>query len=209
VNINRKQSIKRVFAAWFNKFNDKNLRFPMPQESSHLIWIDLEMTGLDPDINTIIEIATLVTDVNLQVLEEGPVLAIHQNDETLAAMDEWNTRQHGLSGLTRRVRQSNITLASAEEQTLAFLRRYVPPQTSPMCGNTVSQDRRFLYRYMPRLESYFHYRHIDVSTLKELAKRWQPQLAEFDKESQHLALSDIYDSIEELKYYRQYFLRAG
>jgi oligoribonuclease len=181
----------------------------MPQDSTNLIWIDLEMTGLDPQKDTIIEIATLVTDVNLNVVEEGPVLAIHQSDEVLAAMDEWNTRQHGQSGLTERVRRSRINLKTAEQSTLAFLRRHVPPNTSPMCGNTVSQDRRFLYSYMPSLESYFHYRHIDVSTLKELAKRWRPKLPEIKKKSKHLAISDIYESIEELKYYRQHFLRLS
>ena len=179
----------------------------MPQNPSNLIWIDLEMTGLDPDKNTIIEIATLVTNPDLQVIAEGPVLAIHQSEELLAMMDEWNTRQHNQSGLVKRVRNSQFTLAMAEELTLNFLRQQVPSNTSPMCGNTVSQDRRFLYRYMPNLESYFHYRHIDVSTLKELAKRWLPNLPEFEKESRHLALNDIYDSLEELKYYRQHFFR--
>jgi oligoribonuclease len=179
----------------------------MSQNSNHLIWIDMEMTGLDPDINTIIEIATLVTDVNLNIIEEGPILAIHQSDEILAAMDEWNTRQHGQSGLTQRVQQSKINLVTAERLTLAFLKQHVPPNTSPMCGNTVSQDRRFLYNYMPQLEKYFHYRHIDVSTLKELAKRWMPNLPEIEKESKHLAINDIYESIAELKYYRQHFLR--
>jgi oligoribonuclease len=180
----------------------------MPQNSSHLIWIDLEMTGLEPHHDTIIEIATLVTDVNLNVVEEGPMLAIHQSDEVLAAMDEWNSRQHEKSGLIERVRQSDISLASAERLTLAFLRQHVPPNTSPMCGNSVCQDRRFLYQYMLDLENYFHYRHIDVSTLKELAKRWRPDLPEFEKESKHLAMSDLYDSINELKYYRQHFLRS-
>ena len=179
----------------------------MPQDPTRLIWIDLEMTGLDPQNDTIIEIATLVTEANLKVIEEGPVFAIHQSEAKLATMDEWNTRQHGQSGLTQRVRQSNITLAMAEHFTLAFLQQHVPPNTSPMCGNTVCQDRRFLSNYMPKLERYFHYRHIDVSTLKELAKRWMPNLAEFDKESQHLAIKDIYNSIEELKYYRKNFLQ--
>lgn len=179
----------------------------MPQNPSNLIWIDLEMTGLDPDHNTIIEIATLITNSDLQVIAEGPVLAIHQSEAILTTMDEWNTRQHNQSGLIERVRNSQFTLAIAEEFTLKFLQQQVPPNTSPMCGNTVSQDRRFLYRYMPNLEKYFHYRHIDVSTLKELAKRWLPNLPEFEKESKHLAMNDIYDSIEELKYYRQYFFQ--
>jgi len=181
----------------------------MSQNSNNLIWIDMEMTGLDPDNDTIIEIATLVTDSNLNVIEEGPVLAIHHNDEILTAMDEWNTRQHGKSGLIERVRQSQINLATAERLTLAFLQQHVPSNTSPMCGNTVSQDRRFLYRYMPKLEQYFHYRHIDVSTLKELAKRWKPKLSEFNKESKHLAINDIYESLGELKYYRQNFIEMS
>ncbi|KHD07418.1 oligoribonuclease [Candidatus Thiomargarita nelsonii] len=179
----------------------------MPQNSSHLIWIDLEMTGLEPDHDTIIEIATLVTDVKLKLVEEGPVLPIHQSDDVLAKMDEWNTNQHGKSGLIERVRQSQITLASAERLTLAFIQQHLPPDTSPMCGNSICQDRRFLYKYMPKLEKYFHYRHIDVSTLKELAKRWRPDLPEFEKKSKHLAMSDINDSIDELKYYHQHFLR--
>jgi len=179
----------------------------MPQNSSYLIWIDLEMTGLEPAHDTIIEIATLVTDVKLKLVEEGPVLPIHQSDEVLAKMDEWNTNQHGKSGLIERVRQSKFTLASAEHLTLAFIQQHVPPDTSPMCGNSICQDRRFLHKYMPKLEKYFHYRHIDVSTLKELAKRWRPDLPEFEKESKHLAMSDIYDSIDELKYYHQHFLR--
>ncbi len=181
----------------------------MSQNPTHLIWIDLEMTGLNPNHDVIIEIATLVTDVNLNTVKEGPVLAIHQSDEMLFAMDEWNTKQHGQSGLIKRVQESHITAAVAEQLTLEFLRQYVSPETSPMCGNSICQDRRFLYRYMPNLESYFHYRHIDVSTLKELAKYWRPDLPEFEKEAQHLAMSDIYHSIEELQYYRQHFLRLS
>lgn len=180
----------------------------MPQDPNNLIWIDLEMTGLIPKRDTIIEIATIVTDVNLNVVAEGPVLAIHQSNAVLDAMDEWNTRQHGASGLTERVRQSHISLADAEQQTIAFLQQHVPPQTSPMCGNTVSQDRLFLNRYMPDLELYFHYRQIDVSTLKELARRWNPALEKFAKEEKHLALEDIRESIAELRYYREYFLRS-
>lgn len=179
----------------------------MPQNSSNLIWIDLEMTGLDPNHDKIIEIATLVTDVNLNVVEEGPALVIHQCDEILVTMDEWNTRQHGKSGLIERVRRSDISVATAERLTLAFVKRHVPPETSPMCGNTVCQDKRFLCKYMPDLDKHFHYRNIDVSTLKELATRWRPNLAGFKKNSKHLAMSDIYDSIEELKYYRRHFLR--
>jgi oligoribonuclease len=181
----------------------------MPQNPTNLIWIDLEMTGLDPNRDTIIEIATLVTDVKLNVIGNGPVLAIHHSDAVLAAMDEWNTRQHGQSGLTQRVLRSDINMAQAEHLTLEFLKRHIPPDTSPMCGNTICQDRRFLYNYMPVLEKYFHYRHLDVSTIKELAQRWLPTLAEFKKEAQHLAMSDIYDSIEELQYYRQHFLRLN
>ncbi len=181
----------------------------MSQNPNNLIWIDLEMTGLDPYKNTIIEIATLVTDVHLNVIEEGPILAIHQSDEVLAGMDEWCTTHHSQSGLTERVQQSNIELKTAERLTLNFLQRHVPASTSPICGNSIGQDRRFLYHYMPDLEGYFHYRHIDVSTLKELAQRWLPQLAKFEKESKHLAMNDIYESIEELKYYRQHFLRLA
>lgn len=173
----------------------------------NLIWIDLEMTGLDPEQEVIIEIATIVTDSQLNVLAEGPSLAIHQPDSILNKMDEWCTRQHGQSGLTERVRQSDISVAAAEQQTLDFLARYVPRGVSPMCGNTVSQDRRFLLRYMPELEAWFHYRHIDVSTLKELARRWKPSIVEgYSKDSSHLALDDIRDSINELKYYRQVFI---
>jgi len=175
---------------------------------THLIWIDLEMTGLVPEQHRIIEIATLVTDQNLEILAEGPVLAIHRSDTELAAMDEWNVRQHGKSGLTLRVRQSAVNEAEAERQTLEFLGRWVPPNKSPMCGNSICQDRRFLARWMPALERHFHYRNLDVSTLKELCVRWAPDIAKgHTKESTHLALDDIRDSIAELRYYRQHFLR--
>ncbi|RMG59146.1 MAG: oligoribonuclease [Gammaproteobacteria bacterium] len=178
------------------------------QNKDNLIWIDLEMTGLDPDHDRIIEIATIITDRNLEILAEGPVLAIHQPDSILESMDEWNTRQHGQSGLIERVRNSDIDEAEAERQTLEFVRQWVPERTSPMCGNSICQDRRFLARSMPRLEAWFHYRHIDVSTLKELARRWAPELAKgFSKESSHLALDDIRDSIDELRYYREHFIR--
>lgn len=174
----------------------------------NLIWIDLEMTGLDPVNDLIIEIATLVTDKHLNVLAEGPTLAIHQEDRILDGMDEWNTRQHGRSGLTERVRQSRIDEAEAEAQTLAFLRRWLDEGASPMCGNSICQDRRFLARYMPRLEQFFHYRNLDVSSIKELLRRWRPDLsAGFTKKSAHLAMDDIYDSIAELAYYRDHFLR--
>lgn len=171
----------------------------------HLIWIDLEMTGLLPDSDQIIEIATVITDKNLNVIAEGPGLAIHQSEDVLARMDAWNQRQHGSSGLLARVRASRMTLAEAERQTLLFLSTHVPPGTSPMCGNSICQDRRFLARLMPELEKFFHYRNLDVSTLKELARRWMPDLATaFSKESAHLALADIHESIRELRFYREH-----
>ncbi len=175
---------------------------------NNLIWIDLEMTGLDPETDLIIEIATVVTDRHLLVLEEGPVAAIHQDDAVLHAMDEWNTTQHGSSGLTERVRASRIDAAEAEQQTLKFLRRYLDPGVSPMCGNGVCQDRRFLIRYMPELAAFFHYRNLDVSSLKILARMWAPAKFEpFEKLSTHLALADIHDSIRELRYYREHMIR--
>ncbi|OUD13940.1 oligoribonuclease [Thioflexithrix psekupsensis] len=179
----------------------------MSQDATRLIWIDLEMTGLDPQRDTIIEIATVVTDVHLNLIAEGPVIAVHQPDTVLSGMDEWNTKQHGQSGLIRRVRDSRIDVATAEKNTIAFLQQHIPPQTSPMCGNSVCQDRLFLNRYMPQLEKYFHYRQIDVSSIKELARRWRPSLPDFSKDSQHLAMKDIHESIAELKYYRERFLK--
>ncbi|HEB67358.1 MAG TPA: oligoribonuclease [Gammaproteobacteria bacterium] len=180
----------------------------MAQNPNHLIWIDLEMTGLDTRNDVIIEIATVVTDSELNIVAEGPVIAIHQSEERLAGMDEWNTRQHGQSGLVQRVRESRIDEAEAERQTLDFLRQYVPAKASPMCGNSICQDRRFLARCMPDLEDYFHYRNLDVSTIKELARRWAPDVYKgFSKESSHLALDDIKDSIDELRYYRAHFFR--
>ena len=180
----------------------------MAQDLSHLIWIDLEMTGLDPDNDQIIEIATVITDKNLVILAQGPVLAVHQSAATLAAMDDWNQQHHGQSGLIARVKASTIDAAEAERQTLEFLTQWVPTQTSPICGNSIGQDRRFLYRYMPKLEAYFHYRNIDVSTLKELAARWAPELKDgFKKASSHQALDDIIESIEELRYYREHFIK--
>jgi oligoribonuclease len=171
--------------------------------SDHLIWIDLEMTGLKPEFDVIIEIATVVTDRNLEVIAEGPNLAIHQPDEVLATMDEWNTKQHGASGLTARVKASPISTAMAEQRTLAFLTPLVTAGASPMCGNSICQDRRFLARQMPQLERFFHYRNLDVSTLKELARRWAPSVAEsFSKTGAHLALADIQESIRELRHYR-------
>ncbi|WP_137818592.1 oligoribonuclease [Pseudomonas sp. 2FG] len=178
------------------------------QNPQNLIWIDLEMTGLNPDTDVIIEMATIVTDSNLNVLAEGPVIAVHQSDEILAGMDEWNTRQHGGSGLTRRVRESTIGAAEAEAQTIAFLEQWVPKGKSPICGNSICQDRRFLYRHMGTLEAYFHYRNLDVSTLKELVTRWAPQVHDgFKKSGAHLALDDIRDSIAELKHYREHFIK--
>ena len=181
----------------------------MAVNENNLIWIDLEMTGLEPQQDQIIEIATVVTDANLKILEQGPVIAIHQPQEVLQGMDEWNTRHHGDSGLTERVRQSNSSMADAERETLEFLRAYVLPGKSPMCGNSICQDRRFLYRYMPELAEVFHYRNLDVSTLKELARRWVPQMPAHHKQGKHLALDDIRDSIDELKHYRTHFLRVA
>ena len=174
----------------------------------NLIWIDLEMTGLDPLVERIIEIATVVTDGDLNVLAEGPSLVIHQDDILLDGMDEWNTKQHGGSGLTERVRNSQISEAQAMAQTIDFLREWVPAGQSPMCGNTIGQDRRFLVRYMPELAEFFHYRNLDVSTIKELARRWKPELLNgFAKKGSHLAMDDVYDSIAELAYYREVFIR--
>lgn len=179
------------------------------QNAQNLIWIDLEMTGLDPDKDVIIEMATIVTDSQLNVLAEGPVIAVHQPDEILAGMDEWNTKQHGGSGLTQRVRESQILTAEAEAMTLAFLQQWVPARSSPICGNSICQDRRFLYRHMPALEAYFHYRNLDVSTLKELAARWAPHVKDgVKKTSSHLAMDDIRDSIAELQHYRTHFIRC-
>lgn len=176
---------------------------------TNLIWIDLEMTGLDPRRDRIIEIATVVTDENLHVVAEGPVFAIHQSDELLNGMDEWNTNQHNKSGLVQRVQESVITEEIAQQLTLDFLREHTVGNKSPMCGNSIWQDRRFLSAYMPELESYFHYRMVDVSTLKELALRWAPSIYNgLKKESAHLALSDIHDSINELKYYREHLLKV-
>lgn len=176
---------------------------------TNLIWIDLEMTGLDPEKEVIIEIATIVTDAQLNVLAEGPSLVIHQPDAILDAMDEWCTNQHGKSGLTQRVKDSSISVRDAELATIEFLQQYVPKGASPICGNSIGQDRRFLVKYMPELEDYFHYRNLDVSTLKELARRWKPEILDgFTKQSTHLALDDIRDSIAELQYYREHFIDA-
>lgn len=177
------------------------------QHDDNLIWIDLEMTGLYPNDDVIIEIATIVTDSNLNVLAEGPMLAVHQSDERLAGMDAWNTNQHGKSGLTERVRNSQISAAEAEQQTIDFLQQWVPAGKSPMAGNSICQDRRFLANYMPALERYFHYRNLDVSSLKELARRWKPEVLDGVKKSgAHLAMDDIRDSINELRHYRDTFI---
>ena len=180
----------------------------MAQDIANLIWIDLEMTGLNPDTDLIIEIATVITDKDLNILAQGPVIAVHQSDEALAAMDDWNQKHHGQSGLIERVKASLINDVEAERLTIDFLKDWVPANTSPICGNSIGQDRRFLYRYMPTLEAYFHYRNIDVSTLKELAARWAPAVKDgFNKESTHQALDDILESIEELQYYREHFIK--
>ena len=179
------------------------------QNNQNLVWLDLEMTGLDPKKDRIIEIATIVTDKDLNTLAEGPVFAIHQNDELLNSMDKWCTHTHGKSGLTQRVKTSQIHEQEAESKTLEFISQYVKQGASPLCGNSIHQDRRFLTKYMPTLEAYFHYRLIDVSTIKELAKRWQPEIYKgFNKASKHQALDDIKDSIEELQYYRTQWVKS-
>ena len=174
----------------------------------NLIWVDLEMTGLDPETDRIIEVAMVVTDPDLNVLGEAPVFAIHQSDEILDGMDAWNKGTHGRSGLIDRVKASNVTEAMAEDALIEFLRQYVPKGKSPMCGNTICQDRRFMAKTMPKLEAYFHYRNLDVSTLKEIARRWKPGLVDgFKKMQKHTALADILESIDELRYYREHFIR--
>jgi len=180
----------------------------MAQDATRLIWIDMEMTGLDPDSDRILEIATVITTSHLDIVAEGPVLVVHQSDAVLAGMDAWNRGTHGRSGLTERVRQSALAEAEVERAVIDFLRGHVPAGVSPMCGNSICQDRRFLARHMPALEGYFHYRNLDVSTLKELVKRWRPALSNgFVKHCKHEALADIRESIEELRYYREHFIR--
>jgi oligoribonuclease len=180
----------------------------MAVNDQRLVWLDLEMTGLDPEKERIIEAAIVVTEADLTFVAEGPVMVIHQSDELLDAMDKWNTSTHGKSGLTDKVKASTITEAQAEEELLAFLAQHLPSGKSPLCGNTVGQDRRFLVKYMPRLEAFFHYRNLDVSTLKELSLRWKPEVYKsFVKKSRHEALADIYESIDELKHYREHFIK--
>lgn len=182
----------------------------VPATCTHLVWLDLEMTGLDPQRDSILEIATIVTDAQLNELAEGPVFAIRTPLERLQAMDDWNRSHHGRSGLWQRALDSAIDMANAEAQTLAFLRRWVPDGASPLCGNSIGQDRRFLHRYMPTLEAWFHYRNLDVSSLKELARRWAPHvLASLVKQSRHLALDDVRESIDELRHYRRYMGELG
>lgn len=182
--------------------------YKVTEAAAPMVWIDLEMTGLDPQENVIIEIATLVTDGDLNLIAEGPVLAVHQPEAELAKMDEWNVTHHTASGLVERVRASRVDTAAAEQQTLEFLRQHVPEGVAPLCGNSVHQDRRFMVRYMPALEAYLHYRIVDVSTVKELARRWAPAIADgFSKREAHLALDDIRESVAELEYYREHFFR--
>lgn len=177
---------------------------------TNLIWLDLEMTGLDPEQDRIIEIAIVVTDKDLNIVAEAPVYAIHQPNDVLAKMDNWNVSQHTKSGLVERVKTSDVSEEMAQAEMIEFLMHHVPPMKSPMCGNSICQDRRFLAKYMPKLQQYFHYRNLDVSTLKILAKAWMPEVFNgHKKQSQHLALSDIYDSIDELKYYREHFLKVS
>ena len=177
-------------------------------KGNRLVWIDLEMTGLDPEQERIIEMATLITDSELNLIAEGPVLAVHQSDTLMGAMDQWCTPTHGESGLIQRVKDSRISEAEAEQQTLAFLREHLEPGDSPLCGNSIGQDRRFLVKYMPQLEEFFHYRNLDVSTIKELARRWRPDVLDgVKKQGNHLALDDIRDSINELRHYREHFFK--
>ena len=180
----------------------------MAQDQNHLLWIDMEMTGLNPDSDRIIEVALIVTDAQLVTVAEAPVMVVHQSDSVLDGMDAWNKGTHARSGLIDKIKVSKFSESEVEEQMLAFVSRHVPARTSPMCGNTICQDRRFLARWMPKMEAYFHYRNLDVSTLKELVKRWKPELAKgLTKHGKHEALADIQESIEELKYYREHFLK--
>ena len=190
------------------KNGSKTASSTAPTNEFRLVWLDMEMTGLDPDKERIIEVAVVITEPDLTVVAEGPVLVIHQDDAILSGMDKWNTSTHGKSGLIDKVKASTMTESEAEDVLIAFMSQYVPAGKSPLCGNTVSQDRRFMFNYMPKLEQFFHYRTIDVSTLKELARRWNPALLKgFEKHSKHQALADIHESIEELKYYRENFIK--
>ena len=181
----------------------------MALNPTHLLWLDMEMTGLSPESDRIIELAIVVTDADLNTVAEGPVLVVHQPDEVMDAMDSWNKGTHGKSGLIDRVKASQLSESDAAAQMLEFVKQHVPPRTSPMCGNSICQDRRFMARHMPELEAFFHYRNLDVSTLKELAKRWRPGLCDtFKKANKHEALADIYESIDELRYYREHFIRV-
>ena len=189
--------------------SDTPTNFPARPNEYNLVWVDMEMTGLSPDTDRIIEVAVVVTDSELNILAEGPVFAIHQPDAILDGMDSWNKGTHGRSGLIDRVKASTVTEAEAEAVLIDFLKHFVPSGKSPMCGNTICQDRRFMARTMPKLENFFHYRNVDVSTLKELCKRWKPELATgFKKHQKHTALADIIESIEELKYYREHFIKV-
>lgn len=189
--------------------NEAHQPAPSGPNEFNLVWVDMEMTGLDPDRDRVIELAAIVTDPNLNVLAEGPVFVIHQPDEVLDAMDAWNKGTHGRSGLIERVKASTVTETQAADEMVAFLKQYVPAGKSPMCGNSICQDRRFMARHMPTLETFFHYRNVDVSTLKELCRRWRPELiAGFKKHQLHTALADIRESVEELRYYRQHFMNA-
>ena len=180
---------------------------PAKPNEFNLVWVDMEMTGLDPDNDRIIEVAMLITDMELNILAEGPVFAIHQSDEALDKMDNWNKGTHGRSGLIERVKASSVTEAQAEAELIAFMKKYVPDGKSPMCGNSICQDRRFMVRGMPKLEAFFHYRNVDVSTIKELCRRWKPDLIKgFKKHQKHTALADIIESVEELRYYREHFI---
>ncbi|MDP2433982.1 MAG: oligoribonuclease [Pseudomonadota bacterium] len=182
----------------------------MAQNDTHLVWIDMEMSGLEPDSDSVLEVALIVTDKDLNLVEEGPVLVVHQSDAVLDAMDSWNKGTHGKSGLIDKVKASTLSDADVEAQMIEFMKKHVGERKSPMCGNSICQDRRFLARHMPKLEAYFHYRNLDVSTLKELAARWRPELKDgFKKANSHTALADIQESIEELKYYRDTFIRMS
>lgn len=180
----------------------------MPQNNTHLVWLDMEMSGLNPDTDVVLEVALVVTDKDLNLVEEGPVLVLHQPDAVLDGMDSWNKGTHGKSGLIDKVKASRLTAADVQTQMIEFMKQHVPARTSPMCGNSICQDRRFMARHLPDMEAYFHYRNLDVSTLKELAARWRPELKDgFKKANNHTALADIQESIEELRYYREHFIK--